>query len=105
MACMGLQAQMPPQPLQPFLLRVSHIPDKIIHNYLIEEPVGGGAGRLERKYRKSVDYYDSNLLEDIKAILANDPKVQEFYDKHPKDYINAVKVLSIEEIEDGDGKR
>ena len=28
-----------------------------------------------------------------------------FYNKHPEDYITAVKILNIEEIEDGDGKR
>ena len=83
------------------------IPDKVIGNYVINEPIEGQE-RVERKFRKSKkgkNYYDDTLLEHITGILARDPKMQEFYYKYPADYLPAVKILSIEEIEDGDGKR
>ena len=38
-------------------------------------------------------------------MLALDEKVREFYCYYPTDYIAAAKILSIEDIEDGDGKR
>ena len=55
--------------------------------------------------KKEKKYYDNKLLEHIKKILECDPKVLEFYSKYPVDYITAVKILSKEETEDGDGKR
>ena len=84
-----------------------NIPDKIIGNYVIIEPEEGQE-RVERKFRKSKKgrhCYDNKLLEHILAILKFDAKVKEFYNKYPEDYITAVKILSIEEIQDGDGKR
>ena len=64
--------------------------------------------RVERKYRKTKkgkNYYDTQLLVNIKIILGDDPIVEMLYNKHPEDYLSAVKILSIEEIGDGDGKR
>ena len=84
-----------------------NIPDEVINNFVIKEPEKGQE-RVERKFRKSKkgkNYYDNKLLQHIKEILRNDPKVLEFYSKYPPDYIAAAKILSIEEIEDGDGKR
>ena len=84
-----------------------NIPNNVIGNYVIKEPVEGQE-RAERKFRKSKkgkNYYDNKLLEHILAILKFDAKVKGFYDIYPEDYISAVKILSIEEIEDGDGKR
>ena len=83
------------------------IPDEVINNFVIKEPMEGQE-RVERKFRKSKkgkNYYNDKLLEHIKKILAFDPKMQEFYYKYPADYLSAVKILNIEEIEDGDGKR
>ena len=83
------------------------IPNEVINNFVIKEPIEGQE-RVERKFRKSKkgkNYYNNKLLEHIKKILAFDPKTQEFYYKYPADYIAAVKILSIEEIEDGDGER
>ena len=83
------------------------IPDKVIGNYVITEPEEGQE-RVERKFRKSKkgkNCYDDELLKHLKFILAFDPKMQEFYYKYPADYLSAVKILSTEEIEDGDGKR
>ena len=83
------------------------IPDEVIGNYVIKEPIEGQE-RVERKFRKSKkgkNYYNDKLLDHIKKILRFDFKMQEFYYKYPSDYLSAVKILSIEEIEDGDGKR
>ena len=82
-----------------------NIPDEVINNFVIKEPEKGQE-RVERKFRKSKkgkNYYDNKLLQHIKEISRNDPKVLEFYSKYPPDYITAAKILSIEEIEDGDG--
>ena len=90
------------------------IPDNVINNYVIEQPEDSRKEehhkleRVETKYRKtkkSKNYYDTQLLVNIKDILGQDPLVEAFYKKHPEDYITAVKILNIEEIEDGDGKR
>ena len=91
------------------------IPDNVINNYVREEIKDSirtehhNLERVERKYRKtkkSKNYYDTQLLIHIyKDILAEDPVVEAFYKKHPDDYIVAVKILHIEEIEDGDGER
>ena len=83
------------------------IPDEVINNFVIKEPIEGQE-RVERKFRKSKkgkNYYNDKLLDHIKKILAFDPKMQEFYYKYPADYLSAVKILSIEQIEDGDGGR
>ena len=83
------------------------IPDEVINNFVIKEPIEGQE-RVEGKFRKSKkgkNYCNDKLLEHIKRILAQDPKMQEFYYKYPADYLSAVKILSIEEIEDGDGRR
>ena len=84
-----------------------NIPDKVIGNYVIKEPLEYQAQvmRKFRKSRKGKNYYDNKLLEHILAILKFDPKVKGFYDTYPEDYISAVTILSIEDIEDGDGKR
>ena len=91
-----------------------NIPENVIKNYVIQHPedskVAGHEDleRVERKYRKNKkgkNHYDTALLEDIKDISQEDPKVSEWYSKHPRDCIVAVKILSIEEIEDGDGQR
>ena len=84
-----------------------NIPDEVINNFVRKEPEKGQE-RVERKFRKSKkgkNYYDNKLLQHIREILRNDPKVLEFYSKYPPDYITAAKILSIDEIEDGDGKR
>ena len=84
-----------------------NIPDEVIGNYVIVEP-SKDLERVERKFRKSKkgkNYYDSHLLDHILGMLGLDKKVQEFYGSRPKEYISAVKILGIEEIEDGDGKR
>ena len=84
-----------------------NIPDEVINNFVIKEPVEGQE-RTERKFRKSKkgkNYYDNKLLKHILAVLRFDPKVKGFYDTYPPDYLSAVKILSMEEIEDGDGKR
>ena len=90
------------------------IPDEVFNNYVIEEIEDSRKEehhkleRVERKYRKTKkgkNYYDTQLLVNIKNILGDDPIVEMFYNKHPEDYISAVKILNIEEIEDGDGKR
>ena len=84
-----------------------NIPDEVINNFVIREP-GKDQERVERKFRKSKkgkNYYDNELLEHITTMLGLDPKVQEFYYKYPTNYIAAAKILSIEQIEDGDGKR
>ena len=83
------------------------IPDEVIGNYVITDP-GKAEKRVERKFRKSKkgkNYYDNELLKHILTMLALDEKVREFYYYYPTDYIAAAKILSIEEIEDGDGKR
>ena len=83
------------------------IPNEVINNFVIIEPEKGQE-RTERKFRKSKKgkkYYDNKLLGHILGRLGLDPKAQEFYYYYPPDYLSAVKILSIEEIEDGDGKR
>ena len=84
-----------------------NIPDEVINNFVIKEPAKGQE-RTERKFRKSKkgkNYYDNKLLGHILGRLGLDPKLQEFYYYYPPDYLSAVKILSIEEIEGGDGKR
>ena len=90
------------------------IPDEVINNYVIEEIEDSRkeehhklerVGRKYRKTKKGKNCYDTQLLVNIKNILGENPLVEMFYNKHPEDYISAVKILSIEEIEDGDGKR
>ena len=82
-------------------------PNEVINNVVIIEPEKGQE-RTERKFRKSKkgkNYYDNKLFGHILGRLGLDPNFQEFYYYYPPDYLSAVKILSIQEIEDGDDKR